>query len=143
MLFEAIMCCKCAERSLKREEGNKTHNLKPETLDHGSLYSVYLRWKWQISLLEPYVQPHDLLHVTLFYDRDHTDWYNDAVSNSIEGKKWEITSESICIGPEGVAAGVQMTPKPLEWYEISETAAPHISLAVHPAHQPKELGQMV
>lgn len=94
-------------------------------------------------MLEPNVRPHNPLHVTLFYERDHTDRYKDAFSSNVEGKTWEIVSKNICVGPEGVAAGVQLTPEMLEWYEMSEIVVPHVSLAIHPAHQPKELGPMI
>ncbi len=33
-------------------------------------------------------------------------------------------------------------PKQLKWYEMTDTAAPHISMALHPGHEARELGGM-
>ena len=44
------------------------------------------------------------------------------------------------MGPEGVAAAVKLTPEQLQWYEMTDEAAPHITLAVHTTHQAKDLG---
>ena len=46
------------------------------------------------------------------------------------------------MGPEGVAAAVKLTPEQLQWYEMTDEAAPHITLAVHTTHQAKDLGSV-
>ena len=51
--------------------------LQPETTEQRGILSAYLRWKPWITLLEPYTSPPDPPHVTLFYDRLQTDWYQD------------------------------------------------------------------
>ncbi|MEQ2190310.1 hypothetical protein GOODEAATRI_034436, partial [Goodea atripinnis] len=40
-----------------------------------SIFSVYQLWKPWIQSLCPYTSPPDPPHVTLFYDRCHTEWY--------------------------------------------------------------------
>lgn len=39
-------------------------------------------------------------------------------------------------------AAVDLTPKQLQWYEMSDEASPHVTLAIHANHQAKELGPM-
>ncbi|KAK1805695.1 hypothetical protein P4O66_001962 [Electrophorus voltai] len=101
--------------------------LQPETTAHGGLLSAYLTWKPWITLLKP----------------KHEDWYQDEFNEDVEGQIWEISSETIFVGPEGVAASIDLTPEQLEWYMMQDEAAPQVSLALHPAHQAKELGAMV
>ncbi|KAK1803272.1 hypothetical protein P4O66_004057 [Electrophorus voltai] len=117
--------------------------LKPETTAHGGLLSEYLAWKPWITLLEPYVPTPNPLHVTLFYDREHDDVYQEEFYAQCAGEIWEVSSNVIYVAPEGVAAAINLTPKQLKWYMMQEEAAPHVSLALHPAHQAKELGPMV
>ncbi len=46
------------------------------------------------------------------------------------------------IGKEGIVAPIVLTPEQLKWYEMTDTAAPHISMALHPSHEARELGGM-
>ncbi len=62
--------------------------------------------------------------------------------NSIEGDRWRLTGDGIFIGKEGVVAPIVLTSEQLKWYEMTDTAAPHISLALHPSHEARELGGM-
>lgn len=117
--------------------------LQPETPEHKGILSTYLQWKPWIALLEPYTSPPDPPHVTLFYDRQQTDWYQDDFQDQLEGKKWSVATHNIYVAPEGVAAAVILTPEQSHWYMMSEEAAPHVSLALHPSHQAKELGAIV
>uniref|UniRef100_A0A3P8VXG3 Gypsy retrotransposon integrase-like protein 1 n=1 Tax=Cynoglossus semilaevis TaxID=244447 RepID=A0A3P8VXG3_CYNSE len=117
--------------------------LQPETVETPGILSAYLQWKPWIAQIEPYVSPPDPPHVTLFYDRLQTDWYLDKFQDQLEGNSWEIKTQNIYVAPEGVAAGVDLTPDQLDWYMMGDEAAPHVSLALHPRHQAKELGGMV
>ncbi len=52
--------------------------------------------------------------------------------NSIEGDRWRLTGDGIFIGKEGVVAPIVLTSEQLKWYEMTDIAAPHISMALHP-----------
>ncbi|XP_016522370.1 uncharacterized protein LOC103131762 [Poecilia formosa] len=112
-------------------------------LPSSSLLSTFMTWKPWVLALRPYVSPPDPPHLTLFYDRENTEWYQEAFLSSVEEKTWEVKTSDIFVAPGGVAAAVCLTEEQLKWYEMSEEAVPHISLSLHPEHQAKELGGMV
>ncbi len=87
--------------------------------------------------LDVYLPPIDPLHCTLFYDRNDTVMYQEMF-NSIEGDRWRLTGDGIFIGKEGVVAPIVLTSEQLKWYEMTDTAAPHISMALHPGHEARE-----
>nr|XP_023646965.1 uncharacterized protein LOC111833194 [Paramormyrops kingsleyae]XP_023646975.1 uncharacterized protein LOC111833194 [Paramormyrops kingsleyae]XP_023646983.1 uncharacterized protein LOC111833194 [Paramormyrops kingsleyae] len=107
------------------------------------ILSAYSAWRPWISLLEPYVPPPDPPHVTLSYDRDSTDWYEELFAEQLEGQQWQVASENLYVGPEGVASATLLTSEQLPWFMMGQEAVPHISLALHPKHQAKDLGPMV
>lgn len=117
--------------------------LRSETAKHEGILSAYLHWKPWISQLHPYVTPPDPLHVTLFYDRQSSEWYESQFSEQIEGHEWTIHTNCIYVARVGVVAGVDLTNEQQQWYMMGEEAAPHVSLALHPDHQAKELGTIV
>ncbi|KAI4888718.1 hypothetical protein NFI96_003920 [Prochilodus magdalenae] len=117
--------------------------LLPETTAHQGILSAYLQWKPWISQLHPLLSPPDPPHVTLFYDRMQVEWYQEQFQEQLEGQTWQIATQNIYVAPEGVAAGVTLTAEQAPWYMMSEEAAPHVSLALHPQHQAKELGSIV
>ncbi|XP_072571876.1 uncharacterized protein [Paramormyrops kingsleyae] len=87
--------------------------------------------------------PPDSPHVTLFYDRENTEWYEELFAERLEGHKWQVASENIYVGPEGVASATLLTSGQLPWYMMGQEAVPHVSLALHPKHQAKNFGPMV
>ncbi|GCC46515.1 hypothetical protein chiPu_0030413 [Chiloscyllium punctatum] len=91
-------------------------------------------------MLHPYAPPADPLHVTLYSDRDENEIYQHAFYQHLEGTQWDISSSCILLGKEGVAGVVELTAEQLEWYEMSEEAIPHLTLAVHAEYQAKDLG---
>ncbi|XP_057680077.1 uncharacterized protein LOC130908551 [Corythoichthys intestinalis] len=116
--------------------------LNPETPFGGGVYSTYLLWKPWICSLAPYHPPVDPLHCTLFYDRECDDVYRDLFEE-IDGKEWQLSSSCILIGKEGVAAATDLTPEQLPWFKMAQEGYPHISLAVAPGHEARQLGPMV
>ncbi|GCC36812.1 hypothetical protein chiPu_0015312 [Chiloscyllium punctatum] len=93
-------------------------------------------------MLHPYAPPADPLHVTLYYDRDDNEICQHAFYQHLEGTQWEISSSCVLLGKEVVAAVVELTAGQLEWYEMSEEAIPHVTLAMHAEYQAKDLGPM-
>ncbi|XP_061120925.1 uncharacterized protein LOC133143150 [Syngnathus typhle] len=116
--------------------------LEPETPAGGGVFSTYLLWKPWICSLAPYHPPVDPLHCTLYYDRKSDDVYRDLFEE-IEGHMWDLTSSCILIGKEGVAAATELTPEQMQWFKMTEKGVPHISLALAPGHEARELGSMV
>ncbi len=55
-----------------------------------------------------------------------------------KGDRWRLTGDGIFIGKEGVVAPIVLTSEQLKWYEMTDTAAPHISMALHPGHEARE-----
>lgn len=103
----------------------------------------YQQWRPWIMSLAVYSSPRDPFHVTLFYDRDDDDVYREAFQSELEGQTWNVQTQNIYVGPEGVAAVVKLTDEQGPWYNMGSDSAPHITLAVHEGHQAKELGTMV
>ncbi|KAL3969276.1 trafficking protein particle complex subunit 9 [Sarotherodon galilaeus] len=103
----------------------------------------YQQWKPWIMSLAVYSSPRDPYHVTLFYDRDDDDVYREAFQSELEGQTWNVQTQNIYAGPEGVGAVVKLTDEQLPWYNMGSDSAPHITLAVYEGHQAKELGTMV
>ncbi|XP_035999810.1 uncharacterized protein LOC118564794 [Fundulus heteroclitus] len=102
--------------------------------------SVFQLWKPWIQSLSSYLTPPDPPHVTLFYDRNHTE---ESFAAELESNAWTVTSKNIYVAPEGVAAAVMLTPEQHQWYMMSDEAFPHISLSLHSERQASELGGMV
>lgn len=103
----------------------------------------YLEWKPWILALDVYSPPVDPYHVTLFYDQGHTEWYQDVFDENLEGREWHIHTTGIYVGPQGVAALAELTQEQMVWYRMQDESVPHVSLALHPGHQAKDLGPMV
>lgn len=107
------------------------------------LILVFSEWHSLIALLVVYEAPPDLPQVTLCYDTSDDYTYQTMFKNELAGKQCTVISPGIVIGPQGVAAPITLTPEQLSYYRMSDTAAPHLSLAPSPGHQAKELGPMV
>lgn len=116
--------------------------LQPETVEKTGILSLFQSWKPWLLSLHPYSPPTDPLHVTLNYTREMDFIYHDAFEEEIAGTTWSITSPCLLVGKEGVVAAVDLTPDQMSWYRLSSYAAPHVSLALHPGHQAKDLGPM-
>ncbi|GCC42243.1 hypothetical protein chiPu_0026328 [Chiloscyllium punctatum] len=109
--------------------------LEPENGQNNGIQSLYNQWRPWVQMLHPYAPPADPLHVTLYYDRDDNEIYQHAFYQHLEGTQWDISSSCILVGKEGVAGVVELTAEQLEWYEMSEEAIPHVTLAVHAEYQ--------
>ncbi|KAI7811686.1 polyprotein [Triplophysa rosa] len=103
-----------------------------------SRYNEHRQWITNIDIFLPPIDP---LHCTLFYDRNDTTQYQDLFQE-IEDSKWVLRGSGLMVGKEGVVAPVLLTEEQMKWYEMSDTTAPHISLALHPNHEARELGNM-
>ncbi len=108
-------------------------DISPSPMSVVTLYNNHRPW---IMDLDVYLPPIDPLHCTLFYDRNDTVMYQEMF-NSIEGDRWRLTGDGIFIG-KGVVAPIVLTSEQLKWYEMTDTAAPHISMALHPGHEARE-----
>ncbi|XP_056308428.1 uncharacterized protein LOC130219955, partial [Danio aesculapii] len=104
-------------------------------------YSLFQEWKAWVYTLDIFTPPPDDLHCTLFYDRQEDHVYQEAFVG-IEGSQWSLKSTGLLIGKEGVVAPICLTEEQETWYKMRQTAAPHISLALHPTHEARELGSM-
>ncbi|XP_056913633.1 uncharacterized protein LOC130539351 [Takifugu flavidus] len=117
--------------------------LEPETSPGVGVVALFQSWRPWLSMLSPFAPPVDPYHVTLFYDRENNEVYQDAFREKLQGNFWMITSPCLFVGPEGVAAQVDLTAEQNEWYEMGEEACPHVTLAIHAEHQAKDLGPMI
>ncbi|KAL3973682.1 [histone H3]-lysine4 N-trimethyltransferase MLL3 [Sarotherodon galilaeus] len=70
------------------------------TTSNGILAHFQL-WRPWIMALDVYAPPIDPYHVTLFYDRDNTEWYEDLFHEFLEGKAWQVSTRDIYVGPQG------------------------------------------
>uniref|UniRef100_A0A1A8G6N4 ribonuclease H n=1 Tax=Nothobranchius korthausae TaxID=1143690 RepID=A0A1A8G6N4_9TELE len=117
--------------------------LNAETKDNPGVINQYQQWKPWLTQIHPYIPPPDPPHLTLFYDRNDSTWYKQLFQDQIDEQQWVIETTDIFAAPEGVAAAAVLTSEQYAWYMMSDEAVPHVSLALHPAHQAKELGGMV
>lgn len=108
----------------------------------GWVLSVFHLWKPWIMSVGCYHLPIDPPHCTLYYDRNEDALYAEDFQ-SINGDKWTLKSSFIYIAQTGVAALCDLTGEQLQWYKMSDTAMPHISLALGHAHEARELEPMV
>lgn len=60
--------------------------LEPETMETPGIGALYQSWRPWVQSLNPYTPPPDPLHVTLYYDRNGDELYQQAFYNEIEGK---------------------------------------------------------
>lgn len=117
--------------------------LEPATPEQRGICGLFQQWKPWLSLFQPYIDPPDPFHVTLYYDRDQDFIYQEAFQEQVADATWHISTPELFIGPEGVAAFVQLAPGLLQWYKMADTAEPHVTLLIHANHQAKDLGPMV
>lgn len=113
-----------------------------QTTAQGGMLPAFMSWKPWIVSFEPYVPPPDPPHVTLFYDRQNTEWYQEQFQSQLEGKHWQLSARNLYVAPQGVAAEVELSDEQAYSY-LSDEAVPHVSLALHPQYEAKELGGMV
>ncbi|XP_023198414.1 uncharacterized protein LOC111610114 isoform X3 [Xiphophorus maculatus] len=62
-------------------------------LPSSCLMSTFVDWKPWLLCLCSYVSPPDPPHVTLFYDRDVSEWYQEPFLSTLEETTWEVDSE--------------------------------------------------
>lgn len=78
--------------------------------------------------------------IALFYDSCQDLVYREEFFQ-IEGSSWPLKTDSLYVGPEGVAAAARLTPEQEVWYK-SQSASPYVS-SLASGHQAKSLGPMV
>ena len=88
--------------------------LEPEEPTETGVFSFFLQWKPWFLTLKPYLPPTDPLRCTLFYDRKSDLVYLEAFA-SLAGQNWQIQSDYLIIGSEGVASQVSLTPSQMQW----------------------------
>lgn len=103
------------------------------TTDTGIL-AEYLKWKPWILSLDVYSPLVDPYHVTLFYDTEHTEWHEDLFDDHLQDKLWEVHPKRIYVGPQGLAALVELTPEQMVWHKMQDEPVSHVSLALHVGH---------
>ena len=111
--------------------------------DRNPLIDFYNMWQPWIRALHPYLPVPDPPHCTLNYDRNNDLTYQDEFQQNLLDTTWGIGVRDVYIAPAGVAAAVKLTPAQEQWHRMSEEAVPHVSLAIAPKHQAKDLGPMV
>lgn len=104
--------------------------------------AMFQSWKPLICSFTPYGPPVDPLHCTLLYDRNDDIIYQEHFEKELANQNWILNSTQIYIGDQGVSAFCALTTEQLTWYEMCDTSIPHISLALAPGHEAKELGPM-
>lgn len=117
--------------------------LNPESPSTNGVCALFQLWSAWLTSLHPFNPPIDPLHCTLYYDRTHDLVYQDAFSTKIERHEWNLQSDFLFVTPTGIASHVCLAPEQSEWYEMTATAEPHITLAIGAHHQAKDLGPMV
>ena len=109
----------------------------------GGTLSCYNAWKPWIDSLGVYFPPADPFHVTLNYLREPDLVYDDHSEAELDHKRWDIKSQNIYIGAQGVATHVQFTDEQQFWYQMASEAVPHVTLAVASGHEARNLGPMM
>ncbi|XP_058241270.1 uncharacterized protein LOC131349629 [Hemibagrus wyckioides] len=75
-----------------------------------------------------YTEPKSPLHCTMCFDPDSTnEEYATLWSDMLEGKLFDVVTTDIFVGPQGLAAAVQLPNNLKSWYQITNSI-PHITL---------------
>ena len=90
-----------------------------------------------------YHEPADPFHMTYYYATDTDLEYDNRWEKLKEGQEEEIHTTHVIVGPEGIAAEVELTPEQGEWVPDKEHYFPHITLALTGEHAPASLGKMM
>ncbi|XP_061759627.1 uncharacterized protein LOC133554656 [Nerophis ophidion] len=122
-------------------EVSQMTRLLPETSEGQGLLLFFYQWKPWLTELRPYVPPPDPPHVTLYYDRQSDESYQEDF-DTVAGKQWPLAYSHVYAGAQGVSAHVCFTTQQKKWYKMDAKAIPHCSLALCPAYQAKDLGPM-
>lgn len=93
--------------------------LQAEPQTGEGVLTTYNTWKKLIHLLHPYAPPPDPFHATLYCNKNYV--YYDAFESELAGMECSRRSSCLFMGPEGVAAAVDLTNKQLQWCEMSHT----------------------
>ncbi|XP_023198413.1 uncharacterized protein K02A2.6-like isoform X2 [Xiphophorus maculatus] len=88
-------------------------------LPSSCLMSTFVDWKPWLLCLCSYVSPPDPPHVTLFYDRDVSEWYQEPFLSTLEETTWEHQAKEL--GP--------MMKRSLAATDWIATAVPDVGLA--------------
>ena len=107
------------------------------------LESTYREWEMWIQEIGEYNELLDPLHCTLNITHEQDLTYDEPWYNQKDGQLEDLRCGDIYLGPEGVAAGVDLTEEQLSWFQLEPESVPHVSLLVSADHQPKQLGPMV
>lgn len=119
------------------------HQPHPYPVHPWSVLLLYQAWRPFVETLGLYLPTVDPPHCTLNYDCSQDLENQERFISDLQGHCWELTTTGIFCGPEGVAAAILLTPKQQSWYQLANSAFPHVSFALSPHHQAKELGTMI
>ncbi|XP_032365890.1 uncharacterized protein LOC116683813 [Etheostoma spectabile] len=108
-----------------------------------SIQFAFQLLKSQIYALHPYMTPLDHVHCTMHVADDVDTPYDDDWVEHMAHHSPTIVCQGIYCGKEGVAAKVLLTEWEQPWYTLSDTAAPHVTLAVGFGQQARSLGPMI
>ncbi|KAK0140845.1 Gag-Pol polyprotein [Merluccius polli] len=104
---------------------------------------VYEEWKEYIVSHDDYYEPTDPPHTPLNVLFNPDDTWTDGWGTEMEGTCHMVRYEHLYIGPQGVATHVHLDDRTRQWYALTETSVPHLTLAVARNHEAKELGPMM
>ncbi|KAK0133963.1 Gag-pol polyprotein [Merluccius polli] len=107
------------------------------------IQEVYEEWKEYIVSHDDYYEPTDPPHTTLNVLFHPDDTWTDGWRTEMEGTCHMVRYEHLYIGPQGVATHVHLDDKTRQWYALTETSVPHLTLAVARNHEAKDLGPMM
>ncbi|KAJ3608625.1 hypothetical protein NHX12_023157 [Muraenolepis orangiensis] len=117
--------------------------MAPGPQDLRTLSATYLTWKKWITEQREYVEPVDPWHYTMNYTTETDEIYDEAFIDKLNGEKEELVVGDIYLGPEGVAAAVELTEKQEQWYAMRPEKVPHITRMVGKTHTAKQLEPMI
>ncbi|KAK1784522.1 hypothetical protein P4O66_004755 [Electrophorus voltai] len=94
------------------------------------------------EVLEEVMMAKDRLAMSL-QELEEEEKQKEEFCENLQGEHWYVITNYIYVPPEGVAVAVQLTEAQEPWYRMGSKAVPHVSLALHPKHQAKDLEPMV
>jgi len=107
------------------------------------LIRQFREWRSYIDHYENYRDPLDPYHVTYNFTCHDDLEYGERWEQFREGIRDEIKTTSIMVGPEGIAAVVELTAEQRDWFKLGEESRPHVTLGVAHNHHSKNLGPMI
>ncbi|KAF7689310.1 hypothetical protein HF521_012663 [Silurus meridionalis] len=135
--------CVMVERKIEQQTLDKVYWLELDGTS-SEIHKLYDHLKtWFTNMRPDCVETRKPWHCTMRYDEGGQDEeYETLWGEHVEGNQYSLKAENVILGPQGIAATVQLPDHIAQWYSF-ENSVPHVSLMIGQNFKSKDLGPMV